>query len=393
MKRFLFLALVAVLAIGLLACSTPAGQTSQAPASSAAASSDAAPASQATTSAASEHKVIGFYKDAADDYYKCITDTLFGLVAQDPDIDWEIIDKTGQGTAPEQIAAVEDFITTGVDAMLIVENSPQAAEECISKANAANIPYFAVTHLPSVPAGGELAGFVGYDFEKMGELNGESAVENDVSKVIMIEGKLGQGTAGAFTLGFLTSYTNAGKDIGGTAEDVAANKTTGGKDLQIVYWGSGGWFADPAKKAMTDAITSLGPQGFDGAYVENNEMMDGAIQAIQESGLNPSDYWLGSCNGKEKSWQWVRDGLETMDINQTPALEAEAVYQQLKAYFAGEDYRKYLHPYVTPFNKDNIDSLTLVPFVAEDYLAQRENFVTDINDPKWTDATAHIMFK
>jgi hypothetical protein len=121
-------------------------------------------------------------------------------------------------------------------------------------------------------------------------------------------------------LGFLTSYTNAGKDIGGTAEDVAANKTTGGKDLQIVYWGSGGWFADPAKKAMTDAITSLGPQGFDGAYVENNEMMDGAIQAIQESGLNPSDYWLGSCNGKEKSWQWVRDGLETMDINQTPAL-------------------------------------------------------------------------
>jgi len=35
-----------------------------------------------------------------------------------------------------------------------------------------------------------------------------------------------------------------------------------------VFWGSGGWFADPAKKVMQDAITSLGPDGFDGAYVK-----------------------------------------------------------------------------------------------------------------------------
>ena len=134
--------------------------------------------------------------------------------------------------------------------------------------------------------------------------------------------------------------------------EYATNKPLkGGKDLEIVLWASGNWMADPAKKIMADAITALGRDGWDGAYVQNDEMMDGVIQAIQEQGLNPSDYWLGASNGKEKSWTWVKDGTTTMDVNQTAALEGDVVYQQVKAYFAGESYRKYIHPYLTPFSR------------------------------------------
>ena len=39
---------------------------------------------------------------------------------------------------------------------------------------------------------------------------------------------------------------------------------------------------------MQDAITSLGPDGFGGAYVQNDEMMTGALEAMQEAGLDPS---------------------------------------------------------------------------------------------------------
>ena len=89
-----------------------------------------------------------------------------------------------------------------------------------------------------------------------------------VKKVIMIEGQLGQGSASAQTEGFLRAYEDAGKSLGGvTAQELAANKTEakqdGSQDIEVIFWASGGWFSDPAQKAMTDAITSFGADGFD----------------------------------------------------------------------------------------------------------------------------------
>ena len=343
-------------------------------------------------------KTIGYYKDAADDYYKAGYAVFEKLVEENPETaDWEIIDKVGQGTSSEQLAAVEDFITAGVDAIVVVQNSPEITAECITKANEAGIPYFALTHAPSVPAGGEIGGFIGYDFQASGVLAGEDALKYNggkgVKKLVMVEGKLGQGTAAAQSLGFLQAYEEAGKDIGGSYQDVAKDKTKGGADLQIVQWSSGDWQADPAKSVVSDVITALGADGFDGLYVQNDEMMDGAIQALEEAGLNPGDYWLGSSNGKEKSWKWVEEGKETMDVNQTPTLEADLFYQQIVSFFKGEDYRKYLCPSLLPFNKDNVKSLTLIPYDADEYMKMRKagDINNDINDEKAFKAADHII--
>ena len=52
-----------------------------------------------------------------------------------------------------------------------------------------------------------LAGFVGYDFVETGVMAGEDALTYNngegVKKLVMVEGKLGQGTASAQSLGFL----------------------------------------------------------------------------------------------------------------------------------------------------------------------------------------------
>ena len=324
-------------------------------------------------------KVIGYYMDASDDFYKAGFEVFKTLAQREG---WTVLDVVGQGTAPEQISAVENFITQGVDALLVVQNSPETTSQTLKLAKAANIPEFHLTHNPPNEPG--LAGFAGYDWVSIGELAGKSAMQHGVKRVIMIEGKLGQGTAAGQTQGFLQSYKDAGKDIGNLAQNVGV-KGAGGKDLQVVFWGSGGWFADPAKKVMQDAITSLGPDGFDGAYVENDEMMAGALQAMQEAGLDPSKYWLGSSNGKEKSWAWVQKGITTMDVNETATLEADIAYQQIKAYFAGKPYKKAVFVSVIPFNKSNINVDKLVPFFHDDYMKKRDAgaFVYDINDPSF----------
>ncbi len=330
--------------------------------------------------AADTHKkVIGYYMDASDDFYKAGYEVFKTLADREG---WTVLDVVGQGTAPEQIAAVENFITQGVDALLVVQNSPETSSKTLALAKAAGIPEFHLTHNPPNEPG--LAGFAGYDWVHIGELAGQSAMQHHVKRVIMIEGKLGQGTASGQTEGFLKAYKSAGKDIGNLADNVGT-KGAGGKDLQVVFWGSGGWFADPAKKVMQDAITSLGPDGFDGAYVENDEMMAGALQAMKEAGLDPSKYWLGSSNGKEKSWDWVQKGVTTMDVNETATLEADIAYQQIKAHFAGKPYKKAVFVSVIPFDKSNINRDKLVPFFHDDYMKKRDagTFIYDINDPSF----------
>jgi ABC-type sugar transport system substrate-binding protein len=329
--------------------------------------------------------VVGYYMDAADDYYKAGFQVFKALATKEG---WQVLDVVGQGTAPEQLAAVENYITQKVNAIVVVQNSPQTTSECLKKANAAKIPYFGLTHNPPNEPG--LAGFSGFDWVLDGKLAGQSAVKHGAKRVVIIEGKLGQGTAAGQTQGFLEAYKEAGKDIGKLLDNVGV-KGAGGKDLQVVFWGSGGWFADPAKKVMQDAITALGAKGFDGAYVENDEMMTGALQAMQEAGLDTSKYWLGASNGKEKSWDWVEKGITTMDVNQCPTLESDVVFQMVKAKLAGKPFKKAIFANFMPFEKDTMDRNKMIPWILEDYMAKRaaNAFIWDINNAAFRENTSY----
>jgi ABC-type sugar transport system substrate-binding protein len=318
-------------------------------------------------------KTIGYYMDAADDYYKAGFEVWNELASREG---WRVYDVVGQGTAPEQLNNVQNFITQKVDAIVVVQNNPDTSRQCIALARQANIPIFFLTHNPpNVPG---LSGFSGYDWVLTGEYAGRSALAHGKSRIINIEGKLGQGTAAGQSEGFIKAFRDAGKDVG----DAGHVGGRGGRDLQM-WWGSGDWFADPAKRVMQDYITSLGPNGFDGAYVQNDEMMDGAIQALQEAGLNPANYWLGSSNGKEKSWRWVADGWTTMDVNQTPTLEADLGFQQVKAHFEGKPYKKFVYSNLIPFERGTLDASRLVPYEKNEYFRRRDAgiFVYDLANP------------
>jgi len=166
MKKLLLFTLAALMMLASVAC-TPAPATTTTEAEAPAETAAEAPVAEEP---AAEPKLIGYYKDAADDYYKAGYE-VFAALAQGEG--WEIIDVVGQGTAPEQIAAIENFIVTGVDAIVCVQNSPQASAECIEKANAAGIPIFFATHNP--PSDPLPTGFAGYDWVQTGKYAGESA--------------------------------------------------------------------------------------------------------------------------------------------------------------------------------------------------------------------------
>ena len=117
------------------------------------------------TGAQAADKVIGYYMDASDDFYKAGYEVFKTLAEREG---WTVLDVVGQGTAPEQIAAVENFITQGVDALLVVQNSPETTSRTLKLAKDAGIPEFHLTHNPPNEPG--LAGFAGYDWVTIGDL-------------------------------------------------------------------------------------------------------------------------------------------------------------------------------------------------------------------------------
>lgn len=410
MKKTIAIVVCVLLAVALFtACSSPAPaeSSSAAPEESASteASSEAPAESTEAPSAEASEEVevagdglkIGFYADNADTYYQIIRDAFIG--AKDMDeatANWDVEYKSGQGTADEQLKAVEDFITADKDVIVVIQNNPNTTSECITKCVEAEIPYFGVVHgFADVANASDAAGSSAYDFVQAGLYAGEDAMDRGVSKVVMIEGVLGQGTAGAQSIGFLQAYEDGGKSLGGTtAEELATKKSEvsldGTQEIEIVQWASGGWMAEPAQKIMQDAITQLGPDGFDGVYVQNDPMAEGVFAAMEAAGLDPADYWIGASNGREISWGWAQEGKITMDVNQPASLEGTTIYQMIKAYAAGEEYRQFISPYLTPYNKDNIADVidTLVPVTDVDAFLEgyaNDAFVTDINDPKFVD--------
>jgi len=412
MKKFLMIAIVAVLTVALLACSStpaatsapassaaaPASSVAAAPASSAAApaSSAAAPASSAAASAPVTTLHIGMYADGADSYYQVIHDTLQACANDDPTCKWTVDYKVGQNTAAEQLQAVEDFITAKYDAIVCIQNSVDTTSQCITKAKAAGIPYFGAAQPFATAANAtDAAGSCAFDFIQEGKDAGAVAAAHGAKKTIIIEGELGQGAAGDQTLGYLLAYQEAGKNLGGvTAEQIAAQKSqvkqNGQQDITVVQWASGGWAADPAQQAMANAITSLGPTGFDSVYVENDVMMEGALAAMKSAGLDPSKYFMCAGNGREESWAWVKAGTIQCDVNQSAALEGDTIYQQIKGYFTKQTYRKYVHPYLIEYDTSNLASVqsSLVPFTDyKQYMTERDanTIVHDINDPKFVD--------
>lgn len=346
-------------------------------------------------------KVIGFYADAEDPYYRQINDVLARASEEDPDTNWQIDFKLGKGTAESQLKAVEGFIAAKRDAVVVIQNNPDTTGACIEKCKAAGIPYFgAVYDFFSAPGAKDSAGSTAYDFVYGGYLAGQDALSRGVKRVVNIEDTAGQGTAAARTFGFLKAYEDAGMSLGGyTAEQIAADKPPvsrldGTQTVEIVFWASGDRTTDSAGKAMKDAISVLGKDGFDAVYVHNDSIAEGVVKVMVDAGLSTDRYWIGAMGGWEMSWNWAEDGKITMDVNQPATLEGILLYQQLKAYFNGAEYRAHLRPYFTPYTKDDIDEKwsTLVPATDIDAFMQGYKdgtFVTDINDPKFTEVEAY----
>ncbi|MGA2052284.1 MAG: ABC transporter substrate-binding protein [Opitutales bacterium] len=314
--------LVLRLSSGLLAALLLHGCSKSAPPPS------SASAGNATSAPAAKTITVGFAQTGAESAWRTANTKSMKDEAAKDGIVLKFSD--GQGKQENQIAAVRNFIAQGVDVIVIAPVVETGWEPVLREAKAANIPVIDSDRQMAVTDPTLVACFVGSDFNKEGQMVGEWVAEHTGGKGRILEIQGTPGSAPAI-------------DRHQSFADTIA-KYPG---LTIIDSQSGDFRRVGGKEVMEAFLKKYG-RNFDIVYAHNDDMALGAIQAIEEAGLQPGkDVMVVSIDGEKEAVQAVADGKINCVVECNP-LTAPLIYGAAQKILAGQPV-----PAVT-YNKDQL---------------------------------------
>jgi inositol transport system substrate-binding protein len=135
--------------------------------------------------------------------------------------------------------------------------------------------------------------------------------------------------------------------------------------LEVVFNQTGEFWREKGMQVMEDAITATRGD-FDAVVCQNDDMMMGAIQAIQTAGISVNDVIITGYDGVPDGLRAVRDGLADCTV-QYPIGQAPEVLGRLVKYLRGEapaekDYE--MPPWV--ITKENIETGDFYSLIADE---------------------------
>ncbi len=228
----------------------------------------------------------------------------------------------------QQKKQFDALLTQGADVIILDAVDATATKSWVERADKQGVKVVAYDRL----AEGPVSGYVSYDNEAIGELQGKAMVqalgdEASDARVVMINGSPTDPNAALFKKG--------------------AHSVLDEKVGKIVYEQDiPDWSPDEANKKMAAAITSLGKDGFDAVYSANDGMAGGIITALQKAGID--DVPVGGQDAELAGIQRIVKGEQAFTIYKGIKPEAETAAQMAVALLNGESIEK--------FAPDTIDS-------------------------------------
>ncbi|MGP5099548.1 sugar ABC transporter substrate-binding protein, partial [Brachybacterium alimentarium] len=176
----------------------------------------------------------------------------------------EVINASGENNVATQVQQIEDFVSQGVDAIIVQAVDTKGVVASVNEAIAADIPVFTTGERLE---GADVTTAVFFDNLESGALGGQWISDNyDEGDVLELQGILGTETATQKSEGLATGL----------------ERGTNGDDFEIVA-------SQPANYDRAEALTVtenvLQSKNVDVVYASNDEMALGAAQAVEEAGL------------------------------------------------------------------------------------------------------------
>jgi ribose transport system substrate-binding protein len=241
----------------------------------------------------------------------------------------QVIFKDAQNDTLQQRAHVEEFVSAGVDLIIISPKEAQPLTRPIAKAVEAGIP---VIVLDRRVIGTNYTCFIGADNKKIGRAAGE-----------WIKAKLGGKGKVVELKGLMTSIPGQDRN-NGFREGIA------GSGIEVIFEADMKWLEPDARKEMESALARFSQ--IDCVYAHNDPGAHGAYLAAKAAGREKEMKFIGIDALPQEGVAYVRQGILDATF-QYPTGGAEAIDTALKI-FQGEKVPKEITLGSRVFDKDTI---------------------------------------
>ena len=261
---------------------------------------------------------VGFSQVGAEsDWRKASTESIKGEAAKRPNIELTFSD--AQQKQENQIKAIRNFITKGVD---VISFSPVVAtgfEDVLKEAKEAEIPVVLFDRAVEVSEPGLYVSFIGSDFVEEGRRAGRWVVENvgENANVAELVGTPGSAPAIDRKKGF---------------EEIIKDHP----GIKIIKSQTGDFTRAKGKEVMESFLKSPEADQIHVLFAHNDDMALGAIQAIEEAGKKPGkDIVIISIDGVKTMFEAINEGKANCTVECNPLIGPQ-LFEVVEKIHAGE---------------------------------------------------------
>ena len=273
---------------------------------------------------------------------------------------WTLVYDDGQQKQENQIKALRNFITPGVDYILFTGVVSTGWEEVLAEVNEAEIPLLLLDRIPDCADQIDYVAAFGGDFveegRRMAVWTGEYLKTigrgDEEVNVVMLEGTTGADAQIGRSEGILEALPEY-------------------PNLKLVAQQSGNFTRAEGQAVMESFLKSI--DKIDVLLAQNDDMALGAIDAIKAAGLVPGkDIIIVGCDSVKTAFDAIVAGEMNATIECTP-LYADFVIPTIKALEEGQTFDKtVIHPEEGVFDcVGGIDCGTVVSTLAADVIDER----------------------
>ncbi|MER2000462.1 MAG: D-xylose ABC transporter substrate-binding protein [Lysinibacillus sp.] len=217
------------------------------------------------------------------------------FVAKAEELGAEVIVQSANGDEAEQLSQIQNMLSQGLDALVIIAINSDSLSTVVEQANAEGVPVLAYDRLIN---GADIAAYVSFDNVRVGEMQAEYLVN------IKPEGNY-------FLMGGSPTDNNAKMFREGQMNIIQPLVDKG--DITIVgdQWAKD-WDANEALKIMENALTA-NKNKIDVVVASNDNTAGGAIQALEAQSL-AGKVLISGQDADLAGVQRIAEGLQTMTV-------------------------------------------------------------------------------
>jgi len=246
----------------------------------------------------------------------------------------ELIVTDAQDDPAIQMKDVENLITKKPDAIIIDTCDSDAIVSAVEACNEAGIPVFTMDREAN---GGEVISHIGYDAIKSGRLAGQYLVDGlgGKGKIVELQGIMGTNVAQNRSAGF--------------NEIISENP-----NMEIVACQVADFDRATAMSVMENILQAN--DHIDGLYAANDEMLLGALEAIEAAGRLDEITKIG-CDAIDDTIEVIKEGKVEATIAEPPFFLGKAILNTAYDYLEGNEVEATVVLDNELVTADNVDKL------------------------------------